>query len=159
MPGLRARARCNSMTACSNFPCSKEPLAREAYLRDLRALSQRANVFVKGSEVLRRIDGTVSTDLSNYRAWLDEIWDIFGSDWPNSDQMATFVRIHLASFGSICRCGEAQRRRNSSGETLLRPTDGNRAMRRNHNCLPYNVQELSMPRQIHLGKRKADSLT
>ena len=77
---------------------SKEPLARETYLSDLRALSQRANVFVKGSEVLRRIDGTVPIDLSNYRAWLDEIWDIFGedrlifgSDWPNSDQMATFA--------------------------------------------------------------------
>jgi L-fuconolactonase len=77
---------------------SKEPLARETYLRDLRALGQRANVFVKGSEVLRRIDGTVPIDLTNYHAWLDEIWDIFGedrlifgSDWPNSDQMATFA--------------------------------------------------------------------
>jgi L-fuconolactonase len=77
---------------------SKEPLVRETYLRDLRALSQRANVFVKGSEVLHWIDGTVSIDLSHYRAWLDEIWDIFGedrlifgSDWPNSDQMATFA--------------------------------------------------------------------
>jgi L-fuconolactonase len=72
--------------------------AREAYVGDLNALSQRGNVFVKGSEVLRRIDGTVSTDLSSYRAWLDEIWEIFGedrlifgSDWPNSDQLASFA--------------------------------------------------------------------
>jgi L-fuconolactonase len=91
----------------------KEPSARETYMRDLRALGQRANVFVKGSEVLRRIDGTVSTDLSSYRAWLDEIWDtfgedrlIFGSDWPNSDQTSPFadtfniVHQYLSTRGS-----------------------------------------------------------
>jgi L-fuconolactonase len=76
----------------------EETPARTAYLRDLRTLSERANVFVKGSEVLRRVDDTVSTDLTTYRTWLDEIWDIFGedrlmfgSDWPNSDQLASFA--------------------------------------------------------------------
>jgi predicted TIM-barrel fold metal-dependent hydrolase len=80
----------------------------------LRALGQRANVFVKGSEVLRRIDGTVSMELSSYRAWLDEIWDIFGedrlifgSDWPNSDQTAPFadtfniIHQYLSTRGSL----------------------------------------------------------
>lgn len=93
---------------------STERLARETYVRDLQALGRQANVFVKGSEVLRRIDGTVPIDLTNYRAWLDEIWDIFGedrlifgSDWPNSDQMATFadtfsvIQQYLSERGNI----------------------------------------------------------
>jgi L-fuconolactonase len=36
----------------------------------------------------------VSTDLHNYRAWLDELWEIFGedrimfgSDWPQSENL------------------------------------------------------------------------
>ncbi len=74
-----------------------EPAARKAYEQDLRALSQRSNVFVKGSEVLRRVDGTVPTDAETYRPWLDEIWEtfgedrlLFGSDWPNSDHLSTY---------------------------------------------------------------------
>ncbi len=71
--------------------------ARKAYEHDLRALSRRANVFVKGSEVLRIVDGKIPTDLDFYRPWLDEIWEIFGedrliygSDWPNSDHLAPY---------------------------------------------------------------------
>ncbi len=92
---------------------TKESLVRQTYLRDLRALGRRANVFVKGSEVFRCVDRVVPMDLSIYREWLDEIWDIFGedrlifgSDWPNSDQMApfadTFSIIHqyLSTRGS-----------------------------------------------------------
>jgi predicted TIM-barrel fold metal-dependent hydrolase len=92
---------------------TKESPVRQAYLRNLRALGRRANVFVKGSEVFRRVDRVVPMDLSIYREWLDEIWDIFGedrlifgSDWPNSDQMApfanTFSIIHqyLSTRGS-----------------------------------------------------------
>ncbi len=72
--------------------------SRNKYLDDLRALSKRSNLFVKGSEILRRIDNTVSKDLSTYRPWLDQIWEIFGedrmlfgSDWPNSDSLASFA--------------------------------------------------------------------
>ena len=79
-------------------PPPAEPAARDAYVRDLRALSQRGNIFVKGSEIFRRIDGKVPKDLSIYKPWLDEIWEIFGedrllygSDWPNSDQWATYA--------------------------------------------------------------------
>jgi L-fuconolactonase len=75
-----------------------EPAERDAYLRDLRALSERGNIFVKGSEIFRRIDAKVPTDLNIYKPWLDEIWEIFGenrllygSDWPNSDQWAPYA--------------------------------------------------------------------
>lgn len=72
------------------------PGERNAYLADLRALSRRANVFVKISEVPGLVDGKVLLSLPLYRPWLDEIWEIFGedhlvfgSDWPNSDQVAS----------------------------------------------------------------------
>jgi L-fuconolactonase len=74
-----------------------EPAARKAYEQDLQSLSQRSHVFVKGSEVLRRVDGKVPTDLNTYKPWLDEIWETFGedrllygSDWPNSDHLSTY---------------------------------------------------------------------
>jgi L-fuconolactonase len=79
-------------------PPPVEPTARTAYERDLRALSQRNNIFVKGSEVFRQVDGKVPTDLSFYKPWLDEIWETFGedrlmygSDWPNSDHLASYA--------------------------------------------------------------------
>jgi L-fuconolactonase len=85
---------------------------RTAYERDLQALSQRSNVFVKGSEVLRNIDGKVPRDLGVYKPWLDEIWEIFGedrmlfgSDWPNSDHLAPYadtfeiIRQYVAARG------------------------------------------------------------
>jgi predicted TIM-barrel fold metal-dependent hydrolase len=53
---------------------------------------------VKGSEILRRVDGAVPKDLVSYRTWLDQLWEIFGedrmlfgSDWPNSDHLASFA--------------------------------------------------------------------
>jgi L-fucono-1,5-lactonase len=67
-----------------------EPTALQAYERDLRELAKR-NVFVKVSEVVRRVNGQVPIDLAFYKPRLDRIWDIFGedrllfgSDWPNS---------------------------------------------------------------------------
>jgi L-fuconolactonase len=57
----------------------------------------RPQVFVKISEVLRRVDGKVPTDVAFYRDRIDHIFDIFGedrvlygSDWPNSDQWAEY---------------------------------------------------------------------
>jgi L-fuconolactonase len=68
------------------------------YLGNLKALSNRATLFVKGSEILRRVDGAVPKDLVSYRTWLDQLWEIFGedrmlfgSDWPNSDHLASFA--------------------------------------------------------------------
>ena len=59
----------------------------------LRELGARPQVYVKISEVLRRIDGQVPTDLSVYGATIDRMVEtfgedriLFGSDWPNSNQ-------------------------------------------------------------------------
>jgi predicted TIM-barrel fold metal-dependent hydrolase len=45
---------------------------------NLRELGQRPQVYVKISEVLRRVEGRVPTDLGFYRPKLDEIFGIFG---------------------------------------------------------------------------------
>jgi predicted TIM-barrel fold metal-dependent hydrolase len=69
-----------------------DPAAKATYVGHLRELGKRPNVYVKLSEVVRVYEGRVSTGLHNYRAWLDELWDIFGedrimfgSDWPQSE--------------------------------------------------------------------------
>ncbi|QDK78726.1 amidohydrolase family protein [Spirosoma sp. KCTC 42546] len=70
-----------------------EAVALKAYEAHLQELGKRPQVYVKVSEVLRRVDGKIPQTLSFYRARLDEIFGIFGedrvlygSDWPNSDQ-------------------------------------------------------------------------
>jgi L-fuconolactonase len=66
--------------------------AKAAYVRHLRELAARPNTYIKLSEVVRKFEGRVSTELWHYRAWLDELWDLFGedrimfgSDWPQSE--------------------------------------------------------------------------
>jgi len=78
----------------------EEPEARRAYEATLRELAQRRQVYVKVSEVLRRVDGRVPEAVDFYRPRLDELWDLFGedrliygSDWPNSDQWAPYPRV------------------------------------------------------------------
>lgn len=77
-----------------------EPASLRAYQSDLRELARRPQVYVKISEVLRRVDGRVPLDLNFYRSRLDELFDIFGedrllygSDWPNSDHWATYPQV------------------------------------------------------------------
>lgn len=67
---------------------------------DLRALAARPNVFAKISGIVRRVDGRVPLDVGFYRDRLDHIWDIFGpdrllfgSDFPNSAQLATYPEV------------------------------------------------------------------
>jgi L-fuconolactonase len=74
-----------------------EPTVQKIYESNLHELAQRPKIFVKGSEILRRIEGRVSFDVASYKASLDGIWDLFGedriffgSDWPNSDSLATY---------------------------------------------------------------------
>jgi predicted TIM-barrel fold metal-dependent hydrolase len=74
--------------------------ARSAVQSNLRELGKRPQVYVKVSEVLRRVGGRVPDDLNFYRATLDEIWEIFGpdrlmygSDWPNSDPWGTYPQV------------------------------------------------------------------
>ncbi len=77
-----------------------EGAARNAYMADLRELGKRPQVYVKISEVLRKVDGKVPTDVNFYRPRLDEIFGVFGedrvlygSDWPNSDNWAEYPQV------------------------------------------------------------------
>ncbi len=73
---------------------------RRQFLADLQELAGRPQVYLKLSEVLRRVDGQVHDDLEFYRSRLDEIWGIFGedrilyaSDWPNSDRWGSYRQV------------------------------------------------------------------
>jgi predicted TIM-barrel fold metal-dependent hydrolase len=73
---------------------------RPAYLAVLMEISQRPQMFVKLSEILRRVDGNVPMDLSVYRSKLDLLMGtfgedriLFGSDWPNSDGVAPVDQV------------------------------------------------------------------
>jgi predicted TIM-barrel fold metal-dependent hydrolase len=70
-----------------------EPVARASYDASMKAFRDRPRIYVKVSEVLRRVDGNIPVDLEFYRPRLDEVLDVFGidrvlygSDWPNGDQ-------------------------------------------------------------------------
>ncbi len=74
-----------------------ESAALKQYEANLRELAKRPQVYVKISEVLRRVNGRVPTDLNFYRPRLDQLWGIFGedhvvfgSDWPNADNWAPY---------------------------------------------------------------------
>ena len=74
--------------------------ARRALQANLREIGKRPQVYVKISEVLRRVGARVPDDLNFYRATLDELWEIFGpdrliygSDWPNSDHTASYPQV------------------------------------------------------------------
>ena len=81
----------------NHYPNAKLPedrAARDAYMVSLLELGKRPQVYIKLSEVVKKVDGTVSTDLNMYRGWLDQLWDIFGedrvifgSDWPQSENL------------------------------------------------------------------------
>jgi predicted TIM-barrel fold metal-dependent hydrolase len=66
----------------------------------LKELAKRPRGFVKGSSVLRRVDGRVSEDLGFYRGRLDILFGLFGedrilygSDWPNSDNWGPYPLV------------------------------------------------------------------
>lgn len=74
------------------------------YWSDLKTLSGNPRVFVKLSEIPVREEGRLRTEASYYRQKLDAIWDIFGedrilfgSDWPNSDHVASYAE----TFGIV----------------------------------------------------------
>lgn len=90
-----------------------EATAQKAYAETMRAFAKRPQVYVKISEVLRKVDGKIPMDLGFYKSRLDEIFGtfgedrvIFGSDWPNSDnwkpypQVLGMVREYFAGKGS-----------------------------------------------------------
>ncbi len=73
--------------------------ARNDYWSLLRHLAQNKNVFVKLSEVIAaRSEAKAPVSPTFAKDRLDELWEIFGedhvlyaSDWPNSDQHATYA--------------------------------------------------------------------
>src|SRR5271157_344521 len=74
--------------------------ARAAYDSNLHELAKRPQVWLKVSEVIRRVDGQVPTDPNFYKPRLDELFGIFGedhvlfgSDFPNSDQWGTYETV------------------------------------------------------------------
>jgi predicted TIM-barrel fold metal-dependent hydrolase len=74
--------------------------ARSTYESDLRELAKRPQVWLKVSEVIRRVNGEVPTDPNFYKPRLDELYGIFGedhvlfgSDFPNSDQWGTYETV------------------------------------------------------------------
>ena len=74
--------------------------ARSAYESNLRELAKRPQVWLKVSEVIRRVEGQVPTDPNFYKPRLDELFGIFGedhvlfgSDFPNSDQWGTYETV------------------------------------------------------------------
>ncbi|MGH9397497.1 MAG: amidohydrolase family protein [Terriglobia bacterium] len=77
-----------------------ESRSRSALEANLRELGKRPQVYVKISEVLRRVGDAVSYDQDFYRQRLNELWDIFGedrlmygSDWPNSDHWGSYPQV------------------------------------------------------------------
>lgn len=82
------------------FDVPNTPGAKETYEHTLAELASRPQVYVKLSEVLRRVDGRVPLDLGFYRSRLDELLQrfgdnrlLFGSDWPNSDLWAQYPDV------------------------------------------------------------------
>ncbi len=76
------------------------PVARRACDADLQLLAQRPLVTGKLSGIVRVAGGRVPLDLNFYRDRLDHIWATFGgdrlfygSDWPNSDQWASYSDV------------------------------------------------------------------
>jgi L-fuconolactonase len=70
----------------------------DEYHKNLHALSQHPNIFVKLSEIPVLRDGKLIQKPIFYRDRVDALWNlfgedrvIFGSDWPNSDHVASFA--------------------------------------------------------------------
>jgi len=73
---------------------------RAAYEQALKEIAGRRQIYVKLSEIIHRVNGQVSTDLSPYRERLDMLMGVFGedrvlfgSDWPNSDGVAPVDKV------------------------------------------------------------------
>jgi L-fucono-1,5-lactonase len=91
-----------------------EQRAREEYSSNLRDLARNPHVSVKLSEIPVRINGKLITDPHFYQAGLDAIWDVFGddrilygSDWPNSDHVATYAQTFAIVREYVSRKGPA----------------------------------------------------
>jgi predicted TIM-barrel fold metal-dependent hydrolase len=80
------------------MPMPADAVPRRAVEAAIREFGKRPRVYLKISEVLRRVEGAIPEDVEFYRARLDEFWEIFGedrvvygSDWPNSDNWLPYA--------------------------------------------------------------------
>jgi L-fuconolactonase len=97
-------------------PIPTEPDERDKYWANLRLLAGSPRVFVKLSEIPARTNGKLMTDPHFYQASLDAIWEIFGddrilfgSDWPNSDHVATYAQTFAIVRGYMAKKSAAAR--------------------------------------------------
>jgi predicted TIM-barrel fold metal-dependent hydrolase len=97
-----------------NARLPQEPAARDAYMAGLRELGKRPHVYIKLSEVIKRVDGKVPTDAKFYREWLDQLWNIFGenrvifgSDWPNSEHVGQYSEVMTVAQAYVNGKGSA----------------------------------------------------
>jgi predicted TIM-barrel fold metal-dependent hydrolase len=100
-----------------HLPSARLPQERtelDAYMADLRELGKRPHVYIKLSEVIKRVDGKVPTDRNVYREWLDQLWNIFGenrvifgSDWPNSEHVGQYSDVMKVAQAYVKGRGEA----------------------------------------------------
>lgn len=79
----------------ATLPASPED--QKGYWANLEKLGKNPNVFVKLSEIPERSNGELTKSPDIYKRKLDPLWDIFGedrvlygSDWPNSDHVASY---------------------------------------------------------------------
>jgi L-fuconolactonase len=84
----------------------------------LRELSNRPEVYVKVSNIARRVDGRVREDLDFYKPALDELWDLFGanrllygSNWPVSDKVAPYQTVFKLAHDYFSTKGSEARAR------------------------------------------------
>ena len=111
IPDLR-----NVIDHLPHAPIPTEPDARDQYWANLHLLAGSPRVFVKLSEIPVRTNGKLVTDPHFYQASLDAIWDIFGedhilfgSDWPNSDHVASYAQTFSIVRGYMARKTPAAR--------------------------------------------------
>ena len=97
-------------------PVPTEPEARDHYWANLKLLAGSPRVFVKLSEIPQRTNGKLMTDPHFYQASLDAIWDVFGedhilfgSDWPNSDHVASYAQTFAIVRGYMAKKSPAAR--------------------------------------------------
>lgn len=87
------------------------PGQEQAFAQQVRALAERPNVFAKLAEIPQQNEHGVVFEAEFYRDRLGLLWDafgedrcFFGSDWPNSELLASFsdtlglVRACLANY-------------------------------------------------------------
>ena len=99
-----------------HLPHAVEPtdaVTLKSYHANLAELGKHARVYVKLSEIVTATNGRADKDAAAYARRLDPLWDlfgpdrvIFGSDWPNSDHVASYAetfnvaRTYLDSKGA-----------------------------------------------------------